>query len=368
MNSIGIPREIRDLEMRVGLTPAGVHSLTQHGHPVFVETAAGQAAGFSDESYRAAGATVLYSAAELYGRSDIITKVARLRQEEYVHLRQQQTILSFLHLAVASPDLLAALKEREISAIAYELVTMPDGHRPILHPASQIAGRMAPLLAGQLLRSYQEQLPTHGLGILLGGLPGVPSATVVIVGGGTLGTNAARGFLGLGAEVTLLDNDLRRLQQLDEKFNGRLNTMYANSHNLQRAALFADVLICAISSPDRRMPRLISRDIVRRMRDGAVLIDFTIDDGGAVETSRPTTLRAPTFVAEGILHYCVPNMTSGYARTTSHAITNAALPYVQRIARQGLSNALGRYPELGVGLKLLNGAEIHHESLMNLEQ
>ena len=359
MATIGIPREVRDLEMRVGLSPAGVLSLTQAGHTVITETQAGRGAGFSDESYREVGAQVVYSAAEIYGRADIIAKIARLTEKEYPLLRPGQTIFSFLHLAVASPDLLQILEEKQITAVAYEMIAAADGHRPVLHPASEIAGRMAPLIAGHLLRS-DIQLPGHeGLGILLGGIPGVPAAAVVILGGGTLGANAARSFLGLGTEVTLLDHNLRLLQQLDEKMDGRLNTMYANPHNIRRAALFADVLICAISASGSRTPILIGQDVVRQMRNGSVIIDYTIDDGGCVATSRPTSLRDPAYVAEGVVHYCVPNMTAGYARTTSYAITNAALPYLLKVADEGLGAACGHYSELGAGLNLLNGDLVH---------
>ena len=359
MTIFGVPREVRDLEMRVGLTPAGVLALVESGHTVYTQRDAGIGAGFRDEDYRQAGAQIVYTADEVYGRAHVVAKIARPTAEEHHLFGRDQVICSFLHLQVASPDLLQALETVRITAIAYEMIEEADGRRPVLLPASEVAGRMAPLIAGQLLRSDQAFPDQHGLGILLSGLPGVPPAVVAIIGSGVLGTNATRAFVGLGAEVTVLDRNARALQRLDEHFNGRVTTMFASEFNLKRAVHFADVLIGAVHVSGSRAPVLVSREMVRQMRSGAVIIDFSIDEGGCVETSRPTTLRDPTFVADGVIHYCVPNMTAAFARTTSYAITNAALPYLLAIGQHGLPEASQYEPALAPGINLYQGKLAH---------
>ncbi|WP_420631248.1 alanine dehydrogenase [Candidatus Leptofilum sp.] len=352
----GVPREVRDLESRVGLSPAGVSTLASAGHVVYVETGAGKRAGFSDENYREAGGTIVYSAQEAYGRADVVAKVTRPTADEHVLFRPGQTIFSFLHLPVSSPDLLEALTAREITAVSYELIQEEDETRPVLLPASIIAGQMAPIVAGRLLRSDY-----HGRGILLSGLPGVPAAVIVIVGAGTLGSSAARAFAGMGAEVTVLDKDPRKLQTLYDRLHGRVTTMFANELNLKRATRFADVLIGAASKTGRRAPMLVSRDMVKQMRRGSVIIDYAIDEGGCVATSRPTTLRNTTYVAEGIIHHCVPNITAAYGRTTSYAITNAALPYLLAVGEAGTLAASDQMPALKQGLTLVDGRLVHQE-------
>jgi alanine dehydrogenase len=336
--------------MRVGLTPAGVLALTQAGHTVYVEKDAGLGAGFDDENYRRTGAEIVYNAIELYGRADIIAKIARPTASEHPLFRPRQTIFSFLHLAVSSPDLFQALSEREISAVAYEMISDEDGRHPVLLPASEVAGRMAPLIAGQLLRSDH-----NGLGILLGGIPGVPPAVVVILGAGTVGTNAARAFSGLGAEVVVLDKDVNRLRPLEQQMPGRVTTMFANTFNLQRATQFADVLIGAVYVPGSRAPVIVSREMVGQMRPGSVSIDFSIDEGGCIATSRPTTLRDPAYTVDGVIHHCVPNLTAACARTTSYAVTNAALPYLLAVGKYGLSMAVEQEPGLRAGINLYRG-------------
>ncbi|MFZ0544499.1 MAG: alanine dehydrogenase [Candidatus Promineifilaceae bacterium] len=354
MSVFGVPKEVRDLEMRVGLTPAGVAALVHAGHTVYVEKTAGFGAGFRDEDYRRAGAGIVYNPIELYGRADIIAKLARPTAEEYHLFHPQQTIFSFLHLAVASPDLFQALTDQEITAVAYEMITEQNGRHPVLLTASEVAGRMAPLIAGHLLRSDQ-----NGPGILLGGIPGVPPAAVVILGGGVLGRNAARAFLGLGAEVVVLDQNLQALRELEEQMPGRITTMFANTFNIQRAAQFADVLVGAVFIPGSRAPVLVTREMVSQMRPGAVIIDFAIDEGGCVETSRPTTLRDPTYIAEGVIHHCVPNLTAACARTTSYAITNAALPFLLAAGNYGLPDAWQQEPALLSGITLYRGQLAH---------
>ncbi len=356
----GVPREVRDLEMRVGLAPSGVLSLTKAGHQVYVESKAGSGAGFSDEDYRAAGANIVFTPAEVYGRADVVAKLSRPTQDEHRLFRPGQIIFSFLHLPVASPDLFVALAEREITAVAYEMIEEDNGDMPVLISASQVAGRLAPTIAGQLLRS-DRGIPgqKQGRGILLGGIPGVPPAAVVIIGGGTLGSSAAGAFVGMGAEVTVLDRSLKKLQYIDERFNGRVTTMFANKYNLRRAVKFADVLMGAVLIPGQRAPLLITREMVQSMRPGSVIIDFSIDEGGCVETSRPTTLRDPAYMLDGVVHYCVPNMTSVVARTASYAVTNAALPYLRSVGELGVLGAIQREPALARGVNLYQGNLTH---------
>lgn len=344
----GVPREIRDLERRVGLTPAGVTALVAAGHTVYVEREAGAGAGFSDDAYLQAGAQLVYSAAEVYGRSDAVVKVTRPTEQEHQHFRHGQLLLAFLHLPVSSPDLPNVLMKKEITAIAYEMIQEDDGLRPVLLPMSEIAGQLAPILAGQLLMTERG-----GRGTLLSGIPGVPPAAVVILGAGILGSNATRAFLGCGAQVTVLDHDIRPLRRIDELFAGQVTTMLASDYNIRRTTQYADVLVGAVLQPGRRAPVLVSREMLGAMRPGTVLIDFSIDQGGCVETSRPTTLRAPTYVEEGVIHYCVPNVTAAVARTTSHAITNAALPYLLDLEK--LPATIGEQPALARGVNLLQG-------------
>lgn len=346
----GIPKEVRDLEMRVGLTPAGVVSLVKRGQRVYLERGAGAGAGFRDEHYEQAGAQIVYTAEEAYGRADVVLKVARPTAAEHALFRHNQVIFSFFHLTVASSDLVTALAENAVTAIAYEVMEEPDGRLPVLLPMSEVAGRLAPVFAGQLLTSA-----AGGRGILLSGLPGVARAIVVIVGAGSLGQSAARAFVGFGAQVIVLDNNVNRLREVDAMFNGTVSTMMANRYNLERMVGFADVLVGAVLQRGQRAPVLITREMVRKMRPGSVAMDFSIDQGGCIETSRPMTLRDPTFVAEGVIHFCVPNLPAAVARTSSHALTNALLPYLKALAECGLECALRDYPALRAGVKMYEG-------------
>jgi alanine dehydrogenase len=346
----GVPREVRDLENRVGLTPAGVHALVGAGHTVYVQGGLGDGAGFSDENYRAVGAQVVYSAEEAFGRADVVAKVTRLTAAEHKLLRPDQTILSFTHLAVASSDLLDALQANSITSIAYEMIQADDGSLPVLQSSSEVAGRLAPVIAGELLSSTRG-----GRGILLSGVPGVPSAEIVILGAGILGTNAARSFLGLGARVTVLDRDPAKLQHIDEMTAGRVTTLFATSYNIKRVVDFADVVIGGVLVPGERAPILITRAMVKRMRPRSLIMDFAIDQGGCVETSRPTTHRDPTFVEEGVIHYCVPTILSRVARTASHALLNASLPFLYNIGQYGVDGAIDRDPALARGVNVRHG-------------
>ncbi len=352
--NVGVPREVRPFEFRVGLTPPAVDALVRAGHTVFVERGAGEGAGFPDAAYEAVGARIVYTHDEAYGRAEVVVKVARPTAEEYTHFRRGQVLFSFLHLAVASPDLLAALQEYRLTAIAYETIQTPDGLLPVLHPTSVVAGRMAPLIAGQLLETMGG-----GRGILLSGIPGVPPAAVVILGGGVVGTNAACAFHGLGAQVTVLDRDIRALQRLDALFKGQIATMMATPYNVAKAVTFADVLVGAVAVPGERAPTLVTREMVRTMRRGAVILDFSIDNGGCVETSRPTNHASPAYVEEGVIHFCVPNVPARVARTASYALSNAILPYLLELGRLGVEGSLGAMSELRRGVNVLEGRLAH---------
>lgn len=346
----GVPREVRVNEKRVGLTPAGVAALTRAGNTVYMEHNAGADAGFRDEHYENVGGKIVYSAAEAYGRADVVIKVARPTRHEYKFFQDGQTIFSFFHMTVASPDLYRALAEHTITAIAYEVMEDQDGSLPVLAPMSEVAGQLAPIMAGNLLTN-----PQGGRGVLLGGLAGVARSIVIIVGAGTLGRSAARAFVGIGAQVLVLDNDVRKLRTIDEMFGGKVSTMMANEYNLNRMVGFADVLVGAVLKPGQRAPVIITRDMVKKMREGALIMDFSIDLGGCVETSRPTLLSDPTFVVDGVIHFCVPNLPAAVARTSSHALTNVMQPYLVRMAECGLECALGEIKPLYNGVKLYHG-------------
>ncbi len=346
----GVPKEMRETEARVGLTPAGVLALVETGSTVYVEKGAGLGSGYTDEDYRQNGAQIVYAAAEVYGRSDIVVKVARPTVAEHRLFRPGQTIFAFFHLPVSSPDLMDALKEREITAVANEMIEDADGYKPVLVPLSEVTGRMAPIIAGQLLMNT-----SGGRGTLLSGIPSVPRGAVAIVGAGVLGANAARAFLGLGAQVVLLDNNIRKLQELDDQLNGRITTMLASRHSLRRVTAFADVLVGAIQVPGQRAEQCITQNMVGRMKPGSVILDFSINDGGCVATSRPTTLNDPTYVVHGVIHYCVPNVSAAVARTTSAGLNNALIPYLKAITKYGVVGMLDHVPGFANGVALYQG-------------
>lgn len=347
---IGIPRERREGEYRVGLTPIGVQLLTAEGHTCYVERGAGLGAGFSDRDYEMGGGKIVYSTQEAYGRAELVLKVARPMAEEADWLNDGQTVMGLLHLAAARRSRVEALVQKHITAIGYEMIQLDDGSLPVLTPLSQAAGRMTVQAAAMLLQNDRG-----GKGILLSGVPGVPPAEVVIVGAGTLGTCAARAFLGIGANVYLLDHDLKRLQAVDTQLDSRAITMVSHEFNLRKVVKFADVLIGGILVPGARTPIVITREMVRTMKPRSVIMDLSIDQGGCVETSRPTTHRVPTFIEENVIHYCVPNMTSVVARTATHAFNNAAWPYVQAVVRKGLDAAIAEDASLARGVNIRQG-------------
>ena len=348
--NFGVPKETRPYEYRVGLTSIGVYELVNAGHQVYIEHNAGIAAGFTDEDYRAVGGSICYSAEEVFGRADVVVKVARLTQKEYSLLRPGQALMSYLHLAVASSDLAEALMKAQITAIAYETIQNDQGLLPVLLPTSQVVGRLAPSIAGRLLQS------THGgQGILLSGIPGVPSAEVIIIGAGVVGTNAARAFLGSGAQVTVLDHDYSKLERIDQRFMGQVNTIVATPYNIARVLRFANVVIGAVLLPGKRAPILITREMIRGMRSRSVFIDFSVDMGGCAETTRPTTHFEPSYIEEDVIHFAVPNVSARVARTASHALNNAALPYLLEIGNSGIETAIKNNSSLRRGVQLLNG-------------
>lgn len=355
--NIGVPKERRPYEFRVGLSPMGVGLLAAAGHICFVEASAGLGAGFSDDDYLRAGAQIVYSADEAFGRADVILKVARPTMDEIRLLADGQTLLGLLHLASARPDKVEAMAQKQVTTIAYEMIRLDDGSLPVLRPLSQIGGRMTAQIAASLLLNGRG-----GKGVLLGGVPGVAPAEVVILGAGTVGTEAARTFLALGAHVTLLDRDLTRLQTCEARFEGRVTTLVSYPFNVAKVTRYADVLVGAVLVSGERAPVVVTREMVRHMKARSVIIDMSIDEGGCVETSRPTTHDQPTFLEEGVIHYCVPNVPGIVARTATHAFLNAAWPYIQLLADRGVAAALDASPALRRGLVMRDGALVAHSA------
>lgn len=351
--NIGIPKERRPFEFRVGMSPAGVEILTQKGRQVYVEHEAGVGAGFSDLEYEKAGARIAYSADEVFGRADLLLKVARPTKEEIVWLRPGTTVAGFLHLASAQRDKIDLLLEKKIAAIAYEQIELADRSLPVLRPFSEIGGSMAPTIAARFL-----QCNRGGKGILLSGVPGVPPAEVVILGSGVAATYAAKTFLGLGAHVTVLGIDLSGLQKLHDRFPG-IATMISSVRNIEKATAYADVVVGAAHVSGQRSPVLVSRKMVQNMKPRSVIIDLSIDLGGCIETSRPTTHELPVYVEENITHYCVPNMPSVVARTATHAFVNAAMPYIYEIANQGIEAAVSADAALEKAVNTHDGRLFH---------
>lgn len=351
---VGVPREIKNHEYRVGLAPAGVHALRERGHLVCVQADAGARIGYSDGDYIAAGARMVASAQEVFG-ADLVVKVKELQPAEFSLPRPGQILFAYLHLA-PEPELLAALLASGVSGIAYETVTDALGRLPLLAPMSRIAGRLAVQVGAWAL-----QMANGGSGVLLGGVPGVVPGKVVVIGAGAAGANAVQIAAGMGAEVTVLDIDLERLAHLDERYHGRVKTCFSEALAIAEQVEQADLVIGALLRPGKLAPRVISRELVRRMRPGSALVDIAIDQGGISETSRPTSHSQPLFVDSGVVHYCVPNMPAACARTATLALSQATFPYVLALADHGL-NALSRDAGLANGLQVHAG-EITHRGL-----
>jgi len=348
---IGIPKEIKNHEYRVALTPEGVRVLAQAGHRVSVETRAGATVGFDDDAYRAAGAFVVATAADIYA-ADLVVKVKEPQTDEVALLRSGQLLFCYLHLA-AAPELARELMARGVTAIAYETVSNPAGGLPLLQPMSDIAGRLAPQMGALGLHTSHG-----GNGKLISGMPGVPPAHAVIIGAGTVGMSAARMAVGLGARVTLIDRQADKLAHAETLFGARVASRFSSPEAIAMFLAQADIVIGAAQIPGRHAPRLISRELLRQMPPGSVLVDVAIDQGGIAETSRPTTHSAPFFVAESVVHYCVTNMPGAVARTATDALTHATLPYVQALAAQGLA-ALDTDTGLKAGLQVHAGTITH---------
>ncbi len=350
---IGVPREIKTHEYRVGLTPSSVRELVQHGHRVIVEHDAGFAIGMDDEHYEAAGATIAPDAAAVFAEAEMIVKVKEPQPQEIAMMRPGQVLFTYLHLA-ADPAQARGLIEKDVVAIAYETVTDERGGLPLLAPMSEVAGRMS-IQAG----AHCLEMEQGGRGMLLGGVPGVPPAKVVVIGGGVVGTNAARMAMGLEARVFVLDKSLRRLQELDFQFGAKLTTVFSTTSAIEEHVLSADLVIGAVLVPGAAAPKLVTREMVRQMKRGSVLVDVAIDQGGCFETSRPTTHADPTFVEEGVVHYCVANMPGAVARTSTLALNNATLPFVIALADKGYRRALAEDPHLKAGLNIHRGHVTH---------
>ncbi len=351
--NIGIPKEIKTEEHRVSLPPSGARELVAHGHRVYLECGAGEGSGFHDAEYAQAGAIICDSAQAVWASSDMIIKVKEPQRSEYAYLRPDMILFTYLHLA-AEEALTLALLDRGVAGIAYETVEDNQGRLPLLEPMSEVAGRMA----AQVVSHYLER-HKGGRGLLMGGVPGVAPAHIVILGAGTVGANAAKIALGMGARVTLLDINLDRLRYLDDALSGRLTTLYSNSINISRAIATADALIGSVLIAGARAPMLVTRDMLPSMPDGSVIVDVAVDQGGCVETTRPTTHSDPTFVIDGVLHYGVANMPGAVPRSSSLALANATLPFALKIADLGLTAALDRDVALRRGLNTFAGLCAH---------
>jgi alanine dehydrogenase len=357
--NIGIPKERRPFELRVGLSPAGVEILTQQGHQVYLEHEAGVGAGFDDHEFETAGARLVYSPEEVFGRADLLLKVARPMQEELDWLRANTAIAGLLHLASARQDKVKVLLEKKITSIAYEQIETADGSRPVLRPFSQIGGKLAASVAARLLQNNWG-----GKGILLGGIPGVPPAEVVMLGGGVVGIYATEAFLGLGAHVTVIDKDVDALQEVYNRFPNVV-TMISTKRNIEKTTSYADVVVGAVLVSGERTPILITREMLRAMKPRSVFIDVSIDQGGCAETSRPTMHDQPTYIEEGVIHYCVPNMPGVVARTATHAFVNAAMPYILQIANEGVESAIVNNAAIEKAVNTHNGKLVHLTLLSN---
>ncbi|MFQ5548592.1 MAG: alanine dehydrogenase [Woeseia sp.] len=353
---IGVPKEIKTLEFRVGMVPSGVRELVHDGHEVVVETDAGAGIGVTDADYEKAGATVVAKPDTVFDEAELIVKVKEPQLDECAMLRTDQVLFTYLHLA-ADPGQARALVKSHTTAIAYETVTAEDGSLPLLTPMSEVAGRLS-IQAG----AYALQKANGGRGVLLGGVPGVGPAHVTIIGGGVAGTNAAEMAIGLGAEVTILDRSVPRLRQLNEIWGGRVHTEYSTKHAIDVHVPKADLVVGSVLIAGAAAPKLVTAEHVKAMRAGSVLVDISIDQGGCFETSRPTTHAEPTYIVDGVVHYCVTNMPGAVPRTSTFALTNVTLPFVKALANHGWREALSRDPHLAHGLNVHAG-HVNHEAV-----
>jgi alanine dehydrogenase len=346
---IGVPKEVKDHESRVGITPAGAHALVVAGHKVLVEHNAGALSSFPDEDYQAVGAEIVGEAYHVWSNADMVVKVKEPVPSEYYLFREGLVLFTYLHLAPLRA-LTDALLEKKVTGIAYETVRDKAGTLPLLTPMSEVAGR----LSVQIGAAYLEK-EHGGRGVLLGGVPGVPPGNVCIIGGGIVGTNAAKIALGMGARVTLVDLNLNRLRELDDIFNGNLHTLYSNVYNLERAVCEADLVIGGVLIPGAAAPKIVTRAMVSKMKKGSVIVDVAIDQGGCIETAKPTTHSDPSYEVDGVVHYCVTNMPAAVPNTSTLALTNATFPYVMKLAKLGASMAIREDAGIAEGVNTFNG-------------
>jgi len=351
---VGLPKEIKKQEYRVALTPAGCEMIVKQGQEVVVERGAGEGSGFPDSEYEAAGARMVDEAAEVWATSELIVKVKEPIAEEFGFFREGQILFTYLHLA-AAPDLARALTDRQVTAIAYETIQAPNGSLPLLTPMSEVAGRMSVQEGAKFLEAFQG-----GRGVLLGGVPGVPPAEVIVIGGGIVGTNAAKMALGLGAEVVVLEKSADRMRYLDDVFQGRIRTLTSNPYNIANAVRKADLLIGAVLVPGARAPRLVTEEMVKTMKKGAVIVDVAVDQGGSIETiDRPTTHENPVYEKHGVIHYAVANMPGAVPRTSTLALTNATIDYILQLSASGFQETVKSNPMLAFGVNSYRGAITH---------
>lgn len=350
---IGVPKEIKNNENRVALTPSGAFEMVKHGHEVYVQTRAGVGSGYSDDEYTAAGATILPSIEATYAKAEMIMKVKEPIESEYKLVKNNQLLFTYFHFASHRP-LTEAMIESGAVCLAYETVELPDRSLPLLVPMSEIAGRMATQEGAKFLEK-----PMGGLGILLGGVPGVQPAKVMVLGGGIVGTHAAKMAAGLGASVKILDISLNRLRELSDIMPPNVETIYSSEYNIRRLISRSDLIIGAVLIPGAKAPKLISRDMLKDMRDGTVLVDVAVDQGGCIETCKPTTHENPTFIIDGVVHYCVANMPGAVPYTSTLALTNATLPYALNLANKGWQQACRDSHPLKLGLNVVNGSVVY---------
>ncbi len=346
---VGVPKEIKDNENRVAITPAGVKALTQAGHQVLVQKSAGSGSGITDQEYQDAGASLPGEAKQVFEESDLIMKVKEPMPTEYQLIKEGQIVFTYFHFA-ASRELTQAMMDRNAVCLAYETVETEDRKLPLLAPMSEVAGKMAGHVA-----AYFLALPNGGKGILMGGVPGVKPAKVLVIGGGTVGTNAAKVAAGIGANVTIFDISLNRLKYLDDIMPRNVNFLVSNQHNIEQEIKDSDAVIGAVLVPGAAAPKLVSEEMVKSMQPNSVIVDVAIDQGGCIATSKPTSHSEPTFKLHGVLHYCVTNMPGAFARTSTFALTNATLPYALEIANKGYQKALISNPAIARGLNILDG-------------
>lgn len=346
---IGVPKEVKDHETRVGLVPSGATALREAGHRVLVEAGAGLGSSISDSEYLESGAEIVPSAAEVWSRAELVVKVKEPQPSEFEYLRPGLILFTYLHLAPL-PALTDRLLEARVSAVAYETIREPDGSLPLLTPMSEVAGRMSVQIGARYLEA-----PSGGRGVLLGGVPGVVPANVVILGGGIVGHNAAKIAFGMGAHVTIIDKNLNRLRDLDDIFNSQVVTLASNVWTIREAVRQADLVIGAVLIPGSSAPRLVRRDMISQMKKGAVVVDVSIDQGGCLETSRATTHTNPTYFVDGVLHYCVSNMPAAVPITSTFALTNATFPYLLELANKGLERACEEHPAIREGVNTYRG-------------